>query len=85
MLYVLGRVAELRSEHVTVHPEIAGLLLRERIEVLAGAERVAQSSEVGSAEVVALTTASVERERVAAVGGVNRLQAPRDLLERGLP
>ena len=85
VLDVLGGMTELRSEEVAVDPEIARLFLRQRIEVLGRTEVIAQRGEPGGAEVIALTAAAVECNRVAAVLGVQRVQPRGDLPERGLP
>src|SRR5262249_49117791 len=85
VLDVLRRVAQLVAEQTAVHPEVAGLLLRQGVEVLGRAERVAERTEVGAAGVVALTAAAVESERLAPVRLPERLQACRDLRQRGLP
>ena len=45
VLDVLRRVAELVAEEPPVHPEVAGLLLRERVEVLVRAERARERQE----------------------------------------
>ena len=67
VLDVLGGVAELIAVEAPVHPEVAGLLLRERVEVLGRAERAAERREVRAAEMVALPAPAIERERVRAV------------------
>jgi len=85
VLDVLRRMAELIAVEPPVHPEVAGLLLREGVEVFGRAEHVAERQEVRAAEVVALSAAAVERERLAAVLGPDRVQTGRDLGERGVP
>src|SRR6185436_18481133 len=85
VLDVLRRVAELITVEPPVHPEVTGLPLRERVEALVRAERVAERQEARAAEVVALPAATVEREGLTAVLGADRVQAGGDLGERRLP
>ena len=73
---VLGGVAGLAAEHVAVDPEVAGLLLRQRVEDMARAERAQHRIRVGAAGVIALAAAAIEREAVAAVA-IDQLAQPR--------
>ena len=59
---VLGGVAGLAAEHMTVDPEVAGLLLRQRIEHVARAERAQESGRIGAAGMIALAAAAIERD-----------------------
>ena len=56
------------AEQLAVDPELAGLLLGERVRGVADAERGARRAAVAAAEVVALAAAAVVEDRVAAVG-----------------
>jgi hypothetical protein len=85
VLDVLRRVAALVTEEPPVDPEVAGFFLRERGEVLRRAEQVVERQKIGAAEVVALTAAAPECERLAAVFGVDRVQASGDLGESRVP
>ena len=67
MIDVLGGVAGLAAEHVAVDPEVAGLLLRERVEDIARTERPQERLGIGAAGVVALAATAIEREALAAV------------------
>ena len=66
-----------RAEHAVAHPELAGLLLRERARAVARAERAPRRRRVRAGQVVPLAAAAVIEDRVAAVA----CRAPR----RGAP
>src|SRR6516164_3159629 len=85
MMHVLGRVAGLAAEHVAIDPEITGLLLRQRIEDMARAERAQERGRIRPAGMVALTAAAVERDALAAVPVHDVAQAACDLRDRGIP
>ena len=69
MLDVLGRVAGLVAEQAAVDPEVAGLLLRQRVVGEAAAHRGQQLPAVRATEVVALARPADERERLARRAG----------------
>ena len=85
MMHVLGGVAGLAAEHVTVDPEIAGFLLRERVEDMARAERTQQRVRIGAAGMIALAAAAIKRKAFSAVTLDHLAQARRDLRDRGVP
>src|SRR5215471_14761081 len=82
---VLGGVAGLAAEHVAVDPEVAGLLLRQRVEDLARAEPTQHRIGIGAAGVVALAATAIERDALAAVTVDHLAQPRRDLGYRGVP
>ncbi|CCE12270.1 hypothetical protein BRAS3843_990029 [Bradyrhizobium sp. STM 3843] len=85
MMDVLGGVAGLAAEHVAVDPEIAGLLLRQRVENRADPERPQHGVRIGAAGVVALPAAAIERDALATVLLHDIAQAHCDLPNRGIP
>ena len=76
MMDILGGVAGLAAEHVAVDPEIAGLLLRQRVEDMPRAERAQKRVGIGAAGVIALAAAAIERKALAAVA-IDHLAQPR--------
>ncbi len=68
-----------------VDPVLAGLLLRQRIGTVVRTERLEECATVGTAEVVALSAASVVEDLVAAVGVGDRPEPGSDLGNRGVP
>ena len=84
-LEVGRRVAARAAEELAVDPELAGLLLRERVRHVAHAERRARGRAVGAAEVVPLPAAAVVEDRRAAVLVADRAQALGDLGDGGVP
>ena len=72
VLVVAGRVAARPAEELTVDPELAGLLLRERVRRVDDAERARGRAAVAAAEVVALPAAAVIEDRLAAVRVADR-------------
>jgi len=82
---VLGGVTGLAAEHVAVNPEIAGLLLRQRVEDMARAECAHQRRGVGAAGMVALTAAAIQRKALAAVAVDDFTKLGRDLGNRRVP
>jgi hypothetical protein len=85
MLDVLRRVAGLTAEHVAVEPEVARFLLRQRVEDVARAKRAEERASIEAAGVIALSTAAVEREALAAVTVDNPVQPLGDLQDRIIP
>lgn len=89
VLDVLGGVHDRRAEQVAVDPEVAGLLLRQRVEVPRRVHPLQQRRAVGAAGVVALATAADVGERAGppgrGVGVPDRVQLHGDLGERGVP
>ena len=86
MLEVRGGVAPRLAVQLGVHPELAGLLLGERV----GAEDAAEGAEQGppverAAEVVRLAAAAVIENGLAAVLLPDREQSGRDLGDRDVP
>ena len=82
------------AEQLTVDPELAGLLLRQRVRHVADAERGARRRRIRAAEVVGLPAAAVVEDRLAAVLVADRAQplrrsraiggVPVDRLERAV-
>ena len=85
VVHVLGGVAGLAAEHMAVDPEIAGLLLRQRVEDMARAERAQQRRGIGAAGMIALAAAAVERKALAAMAIDDVAQSCGDLGNRGVP
>src|SRR6185437_12686866 len=67
MMHVLGGVTGLAAEQMAVDPEVAGLLLRQRVEYVARPQRAQESGRIGAARVIALAPAAIERDRLAAM------------------
>jgi hypothetical protein len=67
MMYVLGGVARLAAEHMAIDPEVAGFLLRKGVEDATRTQRAQQSSGIGTAGVVALPTAAIKGNTLAAI------------------
>ncbi len=82
VLEVAPRVA---SQHAAAHPELAGLLLRQRVGAIGGAEHGARGARVRGRQVVALPAAAVVEDRRAAVRVAERREALRHLADGGLP
>jgi hypothetical protein len=85
MMYVLGGVARLAAEHVTIDPEVAGFFLRKGIEDAARTQRAQQSTGVGAAGVVALPTTAVKGDTLAAIPVDDISQPLRDFCDRHVP
>ena len=84
-LAVLEVAPHVRAEHLPVHPELAGLLLRQRARAERRAERGPGGGGVRAAEVVPLPAAAVVEDRRAAVGVAHVGEAGGDLADRGVP
>ena len=84
-LAVLEVGAHATAEHLAVDPELAGLLLRQRVGAVAAAERTQGGAAVAATEMVALPAAAVIEDRLAAVGVAHRREALGDLADRGVP
>ena len=85
MVYIFGGVAGLAAEHVPVDPEVAGLLLRQRVEDIARTERAQERIGIGAAGVVALAATAIECHALAAVA-INEAAHPLgDLCNRHVP
>ena len=85
MMYVLGGVARLAAEHVAIDPEVAGFLLRKRVEDAARTQRAQQSTGVGAAGVVALPAAAVKSDSLAAMPVDDIAQPLCDFRDRHVP
>ncbi len=85
VLDILGGVAILRAEQMTIDPEVAGLLLRECVGEVRRAHRAHQRNCKWTARNIALPSAAVKRERIAAVCRADALQTFRDLANRRVP
>src|SRR6185437_4882708 len=75
----------LAAEQMTIDPEVTGLLLRQRIEHVARPERAQKSGRIGAAGMIALASASIERDRLAAMAFNQVAQARGDFADRGVP
>ena len=75
----------MRAEHLAVHPELAGLLLRQRVGPVLGAERPQRGAAVAATEMVPLPATAVVEDRLAAVGVAHRGELLGDLADRGVP
>ena len=73
------------AEHLAVHPELAGLLLRQRVRAVPAPERPHHRPAVGAAEMIALPAAAVVEDRLATVLVADRLQPGSNLGDRRLP
>ena len=85
MVHVLGGVAGLAAEQMAVDPEVAGLLLRQRVEGVARAERAQHAAGIGAPGMVALAAAAIQRKALAAVAIDQLAQPCRDLRNRRVP
>ena len=84
-LGVLEVAPHVRAEHLPVHPELAGLLLRERVRPERRAEGGPGGGGVRAAEVVPLPATPVVEDRRAAPGVAHVGEAGRHLGDRGVP
>src|SRR6202040_3883378 len=82
---ILGGVTGLTAEHMAVDPEVAGLLLRQRVEDIARTERAQERVGIGAAGVVALPATAIERQALAAVPVDQVSHPPGDLGNRDVP
>src|SRR5205814_5520941 len=73
------------AEHAPVHPELARLLLRERVRPVAVADRGERRGAVGAAEMIPLAAAAVIEDLVAAPARPDVDEFRRHLADRGLP
>ncbi len=73
------------AEHLALHPEFAGLFLRQRVGAVLHAERLQRGVAIGTTEVIALTTATVIEDGLAAPARLDRLQALRDFADGDIP
>ena len=89
-MHILRGVTGLAAEHMAVDPEVAGLLLRQRVEDIARTERAQERIGIGAAGVVALPAPAIERQALAAVpvdqvshplGDLGNRDIPRDRIE----
>ena len=73
------------AEHLALDPEFAGLLLRQRVGTELVADRLQKTVGVGAAEVVALATAPVIKNALAAVCSLDRHELVCDFANRHVP
>lgn len=73
-----------RSEHLTRHPHLARLLLREGIRAKPRAERLMRAIGIDATEMIALAAAIIENG-LAAVTLFDRAKLLRDLCDRRIP
>src|SRR5690349_12083895 len=85
MLEVTARVALRLAVELAVDPELAGLLLRERIRRVDRSEGCAGRARVRTAEVIPLPSAAVIEDGVAAVGVAHARHPLGDLADRRVP
>ena len=85
VLVVARGVAARPAEQLPVDPELAGLLLGERVRVVADTERRTERAAVPTTEMVALAAAAVEEDLVAAVFVDDVLEPRGHLRDRGVP
>ena len=84
-LAVLEVAVDAGADHAAVHPELAGLLLRERVRAIAIADRRERRRAVRAAEMVPLAAAAVIEDLVAAVARLDVHELRGDLADRGVP
>ena len=84
-MHILRGVTGLAAEHMAVDPEVAGFLLRQRVEDIARTERAQERIGIGAAGVVALPAAAIERQALAAVPVDQVSHPPGDLGNRNIP
>ena len=85
VLVVAGRVTPGLAEEPAVDPELACLLLRERVRGVDAADRRAGRGAEAATQVVPLTAAAVVEDRGATVGVAYRGESLGDLGDRGVP
>jgi len=85
MLDVLCRVAGLVAEQPSVYPEVAGLLLPERVVGVAALHCCEQLPAVGAAQVIALAATAEAGEGLAAVAVADRDELVGDFLQGLVP
>src|SRR5260370_24284359 len=85
VLDVFRGVAVLRTEHVTIDPKVAGLLLGQRVREIRGAHRAHQRYCERAARNIPLPAAAIEPERVASICRPDIVQPLRNLPNRIVP
>ena len=85
VFHVGGGVARHRAKKLSVDPELAGLLLGERVRGVLHAEGLAGGSGVAAGQVVALAAAAVIEDRLTAVLVADLRQAGGDFANRRVP
>jgi hypothetical protein len=82
---VLKVAVHARAEHPAVHPELAGLLLRESVRTKLRAERFQCAVRISAPEMIPLTAPAVIKNRLSAVPGFHLEEALGDFGYRCVP
>src|SRR5258705_3139692 len=85
VVHILRSVTGLAAKHMAVNPEVAGFLLRQRVEGIARTECAQERTGISAASVVALAATTIERHALAAMP-VDEISHPLgDFGDRHLP
>src|SRR5258706_9248547 len=85
VVHILRSVTGLAAKHMAVNPEVAGFLLRQRVEDIARTECAQERTGISAASVVALAATTIDRHALAAMP-VDEISHPLgDFGDRHLP